>query len=121
MANFLRPSLRIFSVLFGAHVGIYLAYEVSTLTIQSIAGPSSPSCLGWECEDKVVCPDGYAIKVPNKGFLPCESWDDYFEENESSKYLIGQKVKSESEFNSEVSEKKLNAEFLTAKTGGRKR
>lgn len=39
-------------------------------------------CLGWECQE-VKCPDGYAVHIPGKGYLPCEKFDRYMEgENE---------------------------------------
>jgi len=39
--------------------------------------PEPSACLGWVC-DKVMCPDDYAIWIPQHGgFLPCESFDEY--------------------------------------------
>jgi len=34
------------------------------------------TCKGWACET-AYCPNGYAIEVPGKGYLPCELFDDY--------------------------------------------
>lgn len=41
-----------------------------------LASWASNNCKGWECET-VHCPNGYAVEVPGKGYLPCEKFDLY--------------------------------------------
>jgi hypothetical protein len=33
-------------------------------------------CYGWECET-VMCPDGYAVRLPSGKYLPCEDFYQY--------------------------------------------
>lgn len=49
---------------------------------QVLALAATKKCVGWECQE-VECPDGYAVLVPGKGYLPCEKFDDYVNGNES--------------------------------------
>lgn len=42
----------------------------------ALAIAARDNCKGWSC-DVVTCPDGYAVLVPGKGYLPCEKFYDY--------------------------------------------
>lgn len=37
-------------------------------------------CRGWDCEE-VTCWDGYAVRLPDGSYLPCEKFDDYVNGN----------------------------------------
>jgi hypothetical protein len=37
---------------------------------------ASPKCKGWSC-DVVECHDGYAVRLPDGTYLPCEKFDQY--------------------------------------------
>lgn len=51
--------------------------------VAQVAWSSMPQpCHGWEC-DEVDCPKGYAVEVPGKGYLPCESFEKYVDGDDS--------------------------------------
>ena len=66
---------------------ITFAVFVCTFFFQlAVSSPRSQSvCKGWDCPE-VTCPNGYAVLVPGKGYLPCEKFDDYI--NGNKKVLI---------------------------------
>lgn len=62
--------------IFLATLFIYYGWEAYA----HLVNPEQESnCLGWICE-KVQCPPGYAVYIPEEGrFLPCEHWTQYVE------------------------------------------
>lgn len=40
------------------------------------------ACKGWDC-DTVKCWDGYAVRLPDGRYLPCELFDDYINGDKS--------------------------------------
>lgn len=57
---------------------IGIATVILYLVGHALATMAMESCEGWSC-DVVKCPDGYAVLVPGKGYLPCEKFSDYIE------------------------------------------
>ena len=57
-----------------ASIGLYLVPYIIGLALPAL------DCYGWEkCEDP-ICPfNTYAIKIPEKGYLPCEKWNEYLD------------------------------------------
>jgi hypothetical protein len=38
------------------------------------------NCKGWDCEE-VTCWDGYAVRLPDGTYLPCDKFDEYVNGN----------------------------------------
>lgn len=51
------------------------------------------TCLGWDC-DTVYCPTGYAVYVPDHGYLPCDQFDEFIDGN---KEVIRNIIKKETD------------------------
>lgn len=52
-----------------ASICLYLVGEV-------LAWSSESDCRGWHCKE-VTCWDGYAVRLPDGSYLPCEKFDAY--------------------------------------------
>ena len=37
---------------------------------------ATKECIGWNCEE-VECKNGYAVRLPDGSYLPCEKFDAY--------------------------------------------
>lgn len=60
-----------------------LIYGVSELMVAAADRLDETDCVGWQCE-QVVCPKGYAVEIPGKGFLPCDEFEKYVETEDES-------------------------------------
>jgi hypothetical protein len=43
---------------------------------------ASEECLGWNCAE-VECKEGYAVRLPDGSYLPCDRFDDYINGDKS--------------------------------------
>jgi len=55
---------------------ILLAHVLAYTLGFALVSYHNSQCSGWECQE-VRCPDGYAVEVPGKGFLPCSEFEAY--------------------------------------------
>lgn len=60
-------------------LGVFICTFFFQLAVSSPRSQASV-CKGWDCAE-VTCPNGYAVLVPGKGYLPCEKFDEYINGN----------------------------------------
>lgn len=71
----------LFSFLFVGHRALLRWVVFFAIFLGSL--PEIPeTCKGWDC-DTVYCPDGYAVRLPDGRFLPCEEFDKFIDGDES--------------------------------------
>lgn len=65
----------------GASIGLYVVAYIIGLALPAW------DCYGWECEEP-ICPSyKMAILIPEKGYLPCELYNEYID-TEDERLLI---------------------------------
>ena len=62
--------MKIIAKIAAASIGLYVAAYIIGLALPAM------DCYGWECET-VTCPKNMAVYVPDKGYLPCEKFNEY--------------------------------------------
>ena len=65
--------LNIIKLSIAASICLYLVGQV-------FAWSGDLDCKGWNCEE-VTCWDGYAVRLPDGTYLPCEKFDEYMAGN----------------------------------------
>lgn len=77
VSSLLGFSLRIAIAFFITHLGFHTLYLAS-------AYQKEQRCKGWECE-RVYCPKGYAVYVPEQNaYLPCDQFEAFAEFEDTS-------------------------------------
>lgn len=64
----------------GASIGLYVAAYIIGLALPAW------DCYGWECET-ITCPPQMAVYVPEKGYLPCDKFNEYID-TEDERLLV---------------------------------